>query len=41
MNTEINIQKLDTTEIIELMKEDICDGYKEEIQELLEIKKGS
>lgn len=42
MNTEINIQKMDTNEIIELLKEDLYDGYKkeveEEIQELLDRK---
>lgn len=33
MNTEINLQKMDTDEIIELMKEDLYDGYKEEVEE--------
>jgi len=33
MNDEINIQEMDTDEIIELMKEDLYDGYKEEVEE--------
>lgn len=33
MNDEINIQKMDPEEIIELMKEDLYDGYKEEVEE--------
>ena len=33
MNDEINIQKMETEEIIELMKEDLYDGYKEEVEE--------
>jgi len=33
MNDEINIQEMDTEEIIELMKEDLYDGYKEEVEE--------
>lgn len=33
MNVEINIQEMETNEIIELMKEDLYDGYKEEVEE--------
>ena len=33
MNDEINIQEMDNNEIIELMKEDLYDGYKEEVEE--------
>lgn len=33
MTEEINIQEMDTEEIIELMKEDLYDGYKEEVEE--------
>jgi len=33
MNEEINIHEMDNDEIIELMKEDLYDGYREEIME--------
>ncbi|MFN2281067.1 MAG: corrinoid protein [Anaerolineales bacterium] len=33
MNDEINIQSMATDEILELMKEDLYDGYKEEVEE--------
>lgn len=33
MNDEINIQEMQIDEIIELMKEDLYDGYKEEVEE--------
>jgi corrinoid protein of di/trimethylamine methyltransferase len=32
MNDKINIQKMDPEEIIELMKEDLYDGYQEEVE---------
>jgi 5-methyltetrahydrofolate--homocysteine methyltransferase len=36
MNDEINIQEMETNEIIELMQEDLYDGYKEEVEEEVE-----
>jgi 5-methyltetrahydrofolate--homocysteine methyltransferase len=33
MNDEINIQEMETDDIIELMQEDLYDGYKEEVEE--------
>jgi 5-methyltetrahydrofolate--homocysteine methyltransferase len=32
MKKEINIQEMDTNELIELMKEDLYDGYQEEVE---------
>jgi 5-methyltetrahydrofolate--homocysteine methyltransferase len=36
MNDEINIQEMEPNEIIELMQEDLYDGYKEEVEEEVE-----
>jgi 5-methyltetrahydrofolate--homocysteine methyltransferase len=33
MKNEINIQKMDTDELLELMKEDLYDGYQEEVEQ--------